>query len=71
MQIGWKGIDYSPRPGRYYFIDSVLIVSVLIVEPRHIEIWNRHPDGVFTIVVSLSETGKQYVLDDYKLPGAD
>jgi hypothetical protein len=60
MQIGWKGIDYSPRPGRYHFIDSVLIV-----EPRHIEIWNKHPDAIFAVVVSLSESGKHYVLGDY------
>jgi hypothetical protein len=63
MKASWKDINYPAEAGKYHFRDGELLV-----EHRHIEIWNEHPNALFTVKAVRSYSDVQYVLGGYELP---
>jgi hypothetical protein len=63
MKASWKDIDYRADAGKYHFRDGDLLV-----EPRHIEIWNAYPDALFVVRMAPAFSGVRYALGGYELP---
>jgi hypothetical protein len=63
MKASWKDIDYRADAGKYHFRDGELLV-----DRRHIEIWNEYPDAIFVVRTAPALSGVRYVLGGYELP---
>ena len=63
MKASWKDIDYPAEAGKYHFRDGELLV-----EPRHLDIWNEYPNAVFVVRAAPAFSGVRYVLGGYELP---
>jgi hypothetical protein len=61
MKASWKDVNYPSEAGRYHFRDGEILV-----EPRHLEIWNEYPDAVF-VVRTAPTLDVQYELGGYEL----
>jgi hypothetical protein len=63
MKASWKDVDYPTEAGKYLFRDGELLV-----EPRHLEVWNEFPNAVFLVTTAPALSGVRYVLRGYELP---
>jgi hypothetical protein len=63
MKACWKDIDYPAKAGKYLFRDGELLV-----EPRHLEVWNEFPNAVFIVTTAPAFYDVRYVLGGYELP---
>ena len=62
MKASWKDINYPSEAGRYHFLDGQILV-----EPRHLEIWNEYPNAVFVVRMVPAFSEVQYELGGYEL----
>ena len=51
MKASWKDVDYPTEAGKYLFRDGELLV-----EPRHLEVWNEFPNAVFLVTTAPDRT---------------
>jgi hypothetical protein len=55
-------INYPSEAGRYHFLDGQILV-----EPRHLEIWNDYPNAVFVVRTVTAFSDVQYELGGYEV----
>jgi hypothetical protein len=62
MKASWKDIDYPAEAGKYHFRDGEVLV-----EPRHLDIWNEYPNAVFVVRAAPAFSGVRYMLGGYEI----
>jgi hypothetical protein len=63
MKAAWKDIEYLAEAGKYHFQNGDLLI-----EPRHLEIWNEFPNAIFVVRTAPAFSGVRYVLGGYDYP---
>ncbi len=64
MALRWRDVGYLAAAGRVPWADGDVEI-----EPRHIAIWQKHPEAVFTVVVgSVFNSRKVYILGGWSEP---
>jgi len=58
-----EGYRLPAEAGKYHFRDGEVLV-----EPRHLDIWNEYPNAVFVVRAAPAFSGVRYVLGGYELP---
>ena len=59
MKASWKDINYPSEAGR--------MDGQILVEPRHLEIWNEYPNAVFVVRTVPAFSDVQYELGGYEV----
>ena len=65
MKITWAGASYPLSATRLPYRDGELVI-----EQKHFDIWQQHPDAVYEVVVGGTGTDgvKRYVLGAWERP---